>query len=155
MATVRVTTKEHRGWICFEHQEALCYRNVHVAGRLPENVRLLIINHVENFDALDILLYLRREAPRGRTAEQIGSALRISTNAVTRRLDAFASAGFAQADGSPPEWRFAGDPGQTQAVDGLAAWVARDRATVINMVASRNLERMKSLANAFKFGGKS
>lgn len=116
----------------------------------------MIINHVENFDALDILLYLRREAPKRRTAEEIGTALKIPVGTVNRRLEAFNSAGFARSEEmSPRQWVFAGDPDQTRAVDDLAAWVARDRATVINMVASRNLERMKSLANAFKLGGKS
>lgn len=122
---------------------------------LPENVYLFILNHVESLDALDVLLLLRRQTA-GMHSDAVADQLRMPRPMVLRRLEQLQSGGLVRSDGQPRLWRLGElDKGKAKDLDDLAAHCVRDRITVVNLIASRNLERLKSLADAFRIRGKS
>lgn len=123
--------------------------------RLPENVHLFILNHVESLDALEVLLLLWRSGTP-LDLKEIAERLRLSPTAVKRRLDYFQSVGLVVSGGDAPNWRLASSiPSLQKDLHDLAAQCDRDRFSVVNLIATRNLERMKSLADSFRFRGKS
>lgn len=140
----------------FELKQPLWYRKGPVTGRrLPENVHLFILNHVESLDALEVLLLLWRSGNALELGE-IAERLRLNPTAVKRRLDYFQSVGLAVSGGDPPRWKVASSsPSLQKDLHDLATHCDRDRFSVVNLIATRNLERMKSLADSFRFRGKS
>ena len=103
----------------------------------------------------EVLLYLKKQ-PVPVNADAVSDELRMARNNVRRRLEELEGAGLVSSAGDPRRWKL--DPGTKELerdLHDLFAAHAKDRFNVINLVASRNLERLRSLADAFRLTGKS
>ncbi len=98
------------------------------------------------------MLLLRNER-RDWSAAEAARALRIQPESVQNRMETLSRAGVL-ADEGGGRYRFGPrTPELGRDVDAVAATYAERRVTVINLIATKHLERIKSFADAFKFKG--
>jgi hypothetical protein len=122
---------------------------------LPPNVQLLL-EQIETLEGLEIVLLLQRTPSRGWPAVDVAQELRITAESAGSRLTKLMARGFATAtgEGSERSYQFApSTPELAKDVADLAAAYATARLTVINHLASRQLDQIRSFANAFKLRG--
>jgi hypothetical protein len=122
------------------------------AGDLPEVVRRFIVDHVDSVEQLEILLLLHQHPERAWDAESVARELRISALSASDRLEDQARAGLlARVEGSPGGYRYApGTPALDEAVAGLAKAYAERRVTVINLIFSKPIDKIRTFADAFR-----
>ncbi|WNG54100.1 hypothetical protein F0U59_04305 [Archangium gephyra] len=122
------------------------------AGDLPEAVRRLIAEHIDSVEQLEILLLLQQHQERSWTAESVARELRISPLSAGDRLkDMARSAILARLQGSDAEFRYAPEsPQMAEAVAGLATAYSERRVTVINLIFSKPVDKIRTFADAFR-----
>ncbi|HEX5752662.1 MAG TPA: hypothetical protein VFZ09_41040 [Archangium sp.] len=122
------------------------------AGDLPEAVRRLIAEHIDSVEQLEILLLLHQHPERSWTAESVARELRISPLSAGDRLKDMARAAIlARVQGSEAEYRYAPEsPQMGEAVSGLAAAYSERRVTVINLIFSKPVDKIRTFADAFR-----
>ncbi|OJT25875.1 hypothetical protein BO221_08525 [Archangium sp. Cb G35] len=122
------------------------------AGDLPEVVRRLIADHIDSVEQLEILLLLQQHPERSWTAESVARELRISPLSAGDRLkDMARSAILARVQGSEAEYRYAPEsPDMAEAVAGLATAYSERRVTVINLIFSKPVDKIRTFADAFR-----
>lgn len=120
---------------------------------LPEAVRRFIADHIDSVEQLEILLLLHHHH-QGRTwtAEAVARELRIASVSAGERLeDLVQDSLLTRVGGDPMEYRYA--PGSAmldEAVKGLATAYAERRVTVINLIFSKPVDRIRTFADAFR-----
>lgn len=112
-----------------------------------------MLNHVESLDVLDVLLFLKRKGTAVHR-DELALEARVPVKAMDRKLDLLRSAGVVVEAAQPDHWQLSANAEHIKDIDELANCYARDRATVVNLIASRNLERLKAISEAFRLGGK-
>ncbi|MFE8604805.1 hypothetical protein [Archangium violaceum] len=122
------------------------------AGDLPEAVRRLIADHIDSVEQLEILLLLQQHPERSWTAELVARELRISPLSAGDRLkDMARSAILSRLQGSEAEYRYAPvSPEMVEAVAGLATAYSERRVTVINLIFSKPVDKIRTFADAFR-----
>lgn len=122
------------------------------AGDLPEAVRRLIADHIDSVEQLEILLLLQQHPERSWTAESVARELRISPLSAGDRLkDMARSAILSRLQGSEAEYRYAPEsPQMAEAVAGLATAYSERRVTVINLIFSKPVDKIRTFADAFR-----
>ncbi len=115
-------------------------------------VRRFIVDHVDSVEQLEILLLLHQHPGRTWDAEAVARELRISALSAGDRLEDQARAGLlARVEGSPGRFRYApGTPALDEAVSGLATAYAERRVTVINLIFSKPVDKIRTFADAFR-----
>ena len=120
---------------------------------IPDEVKAFIAAHVESVLQLELLLLLHAQAPRPRTADELARELRIDAAWASAQLASLASAGVLAATGDdPPAYRYEPRTSQLdEAVRGLAREYAARRVTIIGLIFSKPIDKIRSFADAFRF----
>jgi hypothetical protein len=122
-----------------------------VSAGLPEAVCRLIAEHIDSVEQLEVLLLLWRHASRGWAPEAVARELRIEPASADKRLEDLERGGFLQCrDRACREYWYAPAPSERDAlVRGLAEGYAERRVTVINLIFSKPVDRIRTFADAF------
>jgi hypothetical protein len=119
---------------------------------LPEAVRRFIVDHIDSVEQLEILLLLYQQQGRTWSAEAVARELRIAAISAGERLEDLVRTGLlAREDGDPVEYRYTpGNSTLDAAVGGLATAYSERRVTVINLIFSKPVDRIRTFADAFR-----
>jgi len=124
------------------------------AGDLPEGVQRLIAEHIDSVEQLEILLLLHKDAARAWSAEAVARELRVSHISAGDRLKELMRAGIlvrVEGAGSGPEYRYAPEsPKLEESVSGLEKAYSERRVTVINLIFSKPVDKIRTFADAFR-----
>lgn len=115
-------------------------------------MRRLIADHIDSVEQLEILLLLYQHSERSWTAESVARELRVSPMSSGDRLKDMARAAIlSKVQGSETEYRYAPEsPQMAEAVAGLAAAYSERRVTVINLIFSKPVDKIRTFADAFR-----
>lgn len=121
------------------------------ASDLPADVVALLDDHVEDLEALEVLLFLRRYEGQALTCSFVAEHLRRERGVVTRIVDRWQQTGLVVADPSVPDaFRLhPRDPAALGAIDTLARIYASDPMQVVMQIAERAMNRIRESARAF------
>ena len=120
-------------------------------GDLPEPVNRFIVEYLDSAEQLEILLLLFRHSERDWSAEGVARELRISPLSSAERLEEFAREGLLVRGEGGAGYRFGPrDPSLVDAVRGLVAAYAERRVTVINLIFSKPVDKIRTFADAFR-----
>jgi hypothetical protein len=119
---------------------------------VPEEVRRFIAHHIDSVEQLEILLLLHEQPGRDWSAEAVARELRIASESAGERLEDMVSDGLLKRrEESPAEYRYAPDNMKLDdAVRGVAAGYAKRRVTVINLIYSKPIDKIRTFADAFR-----
>lgn len=121
------------------------------AGDLPEGVRRLIADSIDSVEQLEILLLLLQHPERTWTAETVARELRVSSLSAGDRLEDLARDALLARVKSGEEYRYApGSAALDEAVRGLATAYTERRVTVINLIFSKPVDKIRTFADAFR-----
>ena len=122
-------------------------------GISPE-VRALIVDRIDSVVQLELLLLLQASAGRAWTAPEVAQQLRIEPSWAAGQLGELAARGLAapgDAAGASDAFRYAPAP---PSLDATVVQLARDyaerRVTVITMIFSKPLDKLRTFADAFR-----
>ena len=114
----------------------------------------LIAEHIDSVEQLEILLLLHKDSARAWSAEAVARELRVSPISAGDRLKELMRAGIlvrVEGVGSGAEYRYAPDsPKLAEAVNGLASAYTERRVTVINLIFSKPVDKIRTFADAFR-----
>lgn len=114
-------------------------------------MRRLIADHIDSVEQLEILLLLYQHPERSWSAESVARELRISAMSAGDRLKDMARAGIlSKVQGAEGEYRYEPDPQMGEAVAGLATAYSERRVTVINLIFSKPVDKIRTFADAFR-----
>ena len=124
------------------------------AGGLPEDVLRLIADDLESMEQVEILLLLRGDEARARTANDVAAQLRLQGASAAKNLAALEVRGLVAADGaSPPAYRYAPRTAeQRAAVDGLVVAYNTRPVTLVKAIYDRPpaTNALRTFADAFR-----
>lgn len=122
------------------------------ASDLPEEMRRFIAHHIESVEQLEILLLLHGQPGRDWSAEAVARELRIASESAGERMEDMVNDGLLKRrTGSPAEYRYAPDNmGLDDAVRSLEAAYTKRRVTVINLIYSKPIDKIRTFADAFR-----
>ena len=123
---------------------------------ITSRVKQFLADHVESVMQLEILLLLAGQSGKVWTASELAQQLRIDVAWVDAQLRALVAGGLASVDdagtgGGGPAFRYAprtAELGTT--VDELARAYADRRVTVIGLIFSKPVDKIRSFADAFR-----
>ena len=117
----------------------------------PE-VRAFIAAHIESVVQLEILLLLHGAAGASHSAADLSTQLRIDPAWAEAQLADLCTRGLLRcAEGPPATYQFAAkDPSVAEAVDALAKAYADRRVSVISLIFSKPIDKIRSFADAFR-----
>lgn len=114
-------------------------------------MRRLIADHIDSVEQLEILLLLYQHPERSWSAESVARELRVSPMSAGDRLkDMTRAAILARVPGAEGEYRYAPERQMGEAVAGLAAAYSERRVTVINLIFSKPVDKIRTFADAFR-----
>ncbi|HSJ97049.1 MAG TPA: hypothetical protein VLC53_08250 [Myxococcota bacterium] len=119
--------------------------------RLPLAVRQLL-DRLDSIAQLELLLLLQRTAPDEWTAEQLAAELRIEPAWALEQL-ALLGARQLLAESEPGSGRYRFDPATpalAKSVEALASCYSELRVTVVGVLYSRPVDRIRVFADAFR-----
>jgi hypothetical protein len=120
---------------------------------IPPRVKQFITDHVESVMQLEVLLLLASQPGRAWNAADLAQQLRIDAGWVDAQIRNMAAAGIVTLDESTPPPQFHYDPRTAelaQTVQGLAHAYADRRVTVIGLIFSKPVDKIRSFADAFR-----
>ena len=120
---------------------------------LSENVKKFIIDHINSVEQLEVLLLLHSHKQKEWSAREASQELRINQDSAKVRLADLHSRGLlAVRESSDPLYRYQPQkPNFAQTVDDLAKAYPEYRVTVINLIFSKPIDKIRTFADAFKF----
>ncbi len=121
-------------------------------AQLSPDVTQLLLDRVESYEQLEVLLLLCRDRSRPWTAEAAGEKLRLSTLATTMALDELARGGLlaVMRDEKPSTFTFRPDSARTATlIEDLLASYDDNCLDVIQVMNGRAMDRARSQARAF------
>ena len=131
-----------------------CKVNAVAEDAIPVEVKAFIAAHIESVLQLEVLLLLHAQAPRQFTAAELAQELRIDAAWVSVQLASLADAGVltaaAPAPGAAPYRYEPRAADLDRAVAGLAREYAARRVTVIGLIFSKPVDKIRSFADAFR-----
>lgn len=119
---------------------------------MPAAVTRLLTEHVRSLMALELLLLIRSEPDRERSADELSRELR-STSAWTKKeLDFLVSRGLAAGTGASPKcFRYARGSAEIEsAMDWLAASYHERRFSIIQLIYPAPSDPIRDFAEAFR-----
>jgi hypothetical protein len=119
---------------------------------LPNNVKVFLTEHIESVLQLELLLLLQSNDRRQWTAADLAQELRIDRAWAAGQLDDLCARGLLRCDlGPPAAYQYAPRSGDLDriVVDVAATYAAR-RVTVIGLIFSKPIDRIRTFADAFR-----
>jgi hypothetical protein len=118
---------------------------------LSEATRTLVADHITSVEQLEILLLVRGEPGKEWSARAVSEAMRTSESSAAMRLKDLSARGLLSQEGSPPRYRYAPNSGAlARGVDELARAYAERRYTVIELIFSKPIDKLRVYAEAFR-----
>jgi hypothetical protein len=120
---------------------------------ITEDVRAFIAEYIDSVEQLEILLLLRRTAPKEWSATAVSQELYISPESAARRLEEFHRAGICSMKQASPEPLYWYNPNLREmdmTIGRLASTYEERRVRVINLIFSRPVDHIRSFADAFR-----
>jgi len=119
---------------------------------LPEGVRRLIAERIDSVEQLEVLLLLWRNPECAWTPEAVARELRIEPGSAEKRLTDLERGDFLQCrDRARRQFQYAPiSPERDALVRALADGYAERRVTVINLIFSKPVDRIRTFADAFR-----
>jgi hypothetical protein len=119
---------------------------------ISQEVRALIVERIDSVVQLEVLLLLQANADRAWTAADVAQELRIEPSWATGQLRELAARGlFAPMPDAPATYRYAPNPPELDAaVVRLSKDYAERRVTVITLIFSKPVDKLRSFADAFR-----
>ena len=120
-------------------------------SNLSQPVQDLIRRNIDSVDTLELLLLLRRSPDSYWSADAAEQHLGLRQGAAKQRLDALVAGSLARRGSETGAYRYAAvDEQMRESVDQLADPYANQRVSVINLIYSSNLDRLRAFSNAFR-----
>lgn len=117
---------------------------------ISQDVRSLIVERIDSVVQLELLLLLQANPGRAWTAAEVAQELRIEPSWATGQLDELAGRGLLASEASDT-FRYAPQSsGLDSAVQRLSKDYAERRVTVITMIFSKPVDKLRSFADAFR-----
>jgi hypothetical protein len=117
---------------------------------VPEDVKQAVASLVDSLDHLQVLLLLYRGRERAFAIADVAMAVGIQEAGARRELEKMRGRGLAVLEGEA--YRYAPAPALDPDVARIAAAYGSHRIGLINHVASRAIQRIRALADAFRLG---
>jgi hypothetical protein len=125
---------------------------------IPDEVKAFLAAHIESVLQLEILLLLHGRAPRQWTAAELAQELRIDAVWASNQLAGLADAGVlgvsaaaAAPEATGPAYRYEPRTAEMdRAVAGLAREYEARRVTIIGLIFSKPIDKLRSFADAFR-----
>lgn len=120
---------------------------------IPKEVLALIRHHIEAVEQLEILLLLFTQRERDWSAEEVARTLRSSNISAAKWLDELATKEFLieKSDSKSRRYQFASEKQRVlKDVAALAEAYLVRRVTVIDLIFSKPIDKLKIFADAFK-----
>jgi len=119
---------------------------------ISQDVRALIVERIDSVVQLELLLLLQATADRAWTAAEVAQHLRIDPAWAAGQLGELVGRGLAApATDAPYAFRYAPTP---PALDGTVSQLVKDyaerRVTVITMIFSKPVDKLRTFADAFR-----
>lgn len=124
-----------------------------VTDGIPEDVRELLLEHVDTVAQLEILLLLHDSAPDRWTSDRVAQVLGIDRHSAALRLGDLVARGFfaTSTDSDPPAfWYAPATPALEAAMPRLAQTYKERRVAVISLIFSRPPDPLRHFSDAFK-----
>lgn len=118
-----------------------------MSAELPENLRRLLIAHIDSIEQLEVLLLLHRDGTRAWRTDEIATELRTSLESASSRLEDLRRRRLAEGDG---QTYTLGRGPEARDVAELATLYRTRRVSVINYIFTKPADRIRSFADAFK-----
>ena len=121
-------------------------------SELPNGVSRFITHHIHSVEQLEILLLLHQHPERAWSADAVARELRIAPESAGERLEDMArNRLFVRQGVSPKEYRYGPENMKLDdTVRGLAAEYVKRRVTVINLIYSKPIDKIRTFADAFR-----
>ena len=118
---------------------------------IPQEVRAFIAEHINSVVEVEMLLLLQVDPSRQWAAEEISQKLRIDARWVQSQLNSLCTRQVLICTEQPdPTYRYAPrNPALERAIAGLMDAYANYRVTVISLIFSKPIEKIRSFADAF------
>jgi hypothetical protein len=119
---------------------------------LSPDVRELLLERVESYEQLEVLLLLCRDRAQSWSADRVGEKLRLSTLVTTKVLDELTRGGFLHETRAGNAATFIFQPGSertTQLIEELLRSYDDNCLDVIQVMNSRAMDRARSVAREF------
>lgn len=121
------------------------------SGVISEDLSGFIRASIRSTWALELLLLMRKQAPRTATPDELVLALRATPTLVGACLDQLLTAGLVVRE-ETGAWRYApAAPALDRLVAELEAAYAEKPVTIINAIVATPTDKLKSFADAFRF----
>jgi hypothetical protein len=124
-----------------------------VTGKgFSEDLERFIAQHIHSVEQLEVLVMLKNSGDREWTAAEVSRALSSHPLSVESRMLDLRSRGFvvSREDGRDFVFRYAPSDALDLMVDELARAYAERRTSVINLIFSKPLDSVRTLADAFR-----
>lgn len=121
---------------------------------LSDDIRRLIADHINSVEQLEVLLLLRGKANREWSAAEVAEEIRTSETSARSRLEDLAARGFLaqRRDGARDVYQYAPLSNTLRdQVDRLDHAYAERRFTVIDLIFSKPIDKLRLYADAFRF----
>jgi len=125
-----------------------------VEAELPSEVRQLVADHITSVEQLEILLLLREREGEEWSAKRVSDEIRSSESSAQERLAALEESGLVRASAGHSEAAFRFEPSNARlrrAVELLAEAYSERRYTVIELIFSKPIDKLRVYADAFRF----
>lgn len=109
-----------------------------------EDLQRFLFEHVESYEELELVVFLRRQRERDWTAEEAGAKLGLSTSACVSALEALEQHGVVVKGATPGSFRY--EPYSMEAAARLAqldAFYRNQRLAVVMLMSVNAIERLR------------
>ena len=113
-------------------------------SEIPNNVRQLIVRHIDSVQQVEILALMREKPEREWTAADVSKSLHIAPESCRRWLEVFAKARLVEATNTG--FKHAG----ASAADQLVECYSRRRLAVIDSIYNKPSSAIQSFSDAFR-----
>ena len=121
-------------------------------GGIGPELQRFVAEHIHSVEQLEVLLLLRNSGAREWTAPEVSRALSSHPHSVETRMLDLRARGLVESREGDHEFsfRYAPGAGTGELVDELARAYAERRTSVINLIFSKPIDSVRTLADAFR-----
>jgi hypothetical protein len=118
---------------------------------IPDDVRRFLGEHIHSVEQLEVLIWLLEHPAECWTGKAVARELRIDANSAASRLEDLVSRGLAAAGREPESFVYEpAHPERDRLVRSLARLYAERRVSIINLIFSKPVDRVRLFADAFR-----